>query len=214
LDQHARLVYFLGSERTFTWDLEKPPELQLRFGVTYERVGTALRLLNVDDDDNGAFAGLRAGDLISLINGELATDFVERVAKNNSTLSKIARVFHSREGAEVQLVIGSATESLVMRLLREQQPSDISTNTVKQKVAIEARRLADEARSAASKAWNDASEAGLAASADKKNNFKALAKRATAKGVEANAARYKADIAEDSAMAAEKAEPDNIQTGK
>jgi Aspartyl protease len=203
LDQHARLVYFLGSERTFTWDLEKPPELQLRFGVTYEIEGTGLRLLDVDDDGNGAFAGLRKGDLISHINGEPAAIFIEAVAKERRTLSKIARVFRGNDGVEVHWVIGSATESLVARLLREQQPSDISTNTTKQKAATEARRLADEARKAAIKALDEASNAGLAASAGKENNFKALVALAIAKGVEANAARYKANVAEDMATTAQ-----------
>jgi hypothetical protein len=168
-------------------------------------------LLNVDENDNGAVAGLRTGDLISFINGEPALDFIECVEKDNRTLSKIARVFRSQESAEVQLVIGSATESLVGRLLREQQPSDISTSTAKQK---EACRLADEARKAAREAWDDARKVGLAAAAGKENNFKALVAMATAKGVEANAARYKAEIAGDTAMAAEKAEAANIQSGK
>jgi len=106
LDQHDQLIYFLGPELSASWAPIKPPELQLKLGVLGRIEKTGLRVVDTDVGSAGALAGLSPDDLITLINGESAAAFVERVAKYGITLTKDLQVLRTGHAAEVHLVIG------------------------------------------------------------------------------------------------------------
>lgn len=106
-DQHARRVYFIGTDSVTQWPAALPADLASRMGVFVQIESDGLRLLEVDVGGACNRAGLRPGDVILTMDGKPAAGFIAAPSEPEPDRRNVRRrkLQVRRDGREFEVVL-------------------------------------------------------------------------------------------------------------